>query len=182
MRALRTIFALAVLVVLAAGGWLAWFATQPRELPRTPFEFTVKTGAGLKTVSRHLADEGVLPDGHSLWILARVLNRTPSIHAGTYRLDKPLTPLEILDKLARGDVSMAEVRFIEGTTLRQWMAQLAKETRVKGTLAGKPEAEIRAALGATGPLEGWLFPDTYRFAPDDLSDRKRLRPFTCSMC
>ena len=98
-------------------------------------------------------------------MLARVLNRAPSIQAGTYRLDRPLTPLEILDKLARGDVMMIEVRFIEGTTLRQWLAQLAKEPRVKQTLAGKAEPEVRAAVGAAGPLEGWLFPDTYRFAP-----------------
>lgn len=165
MRALKALFVLAILGLLAAGGWLYWFATQPRPLPRTPLDFTVKTGAGVKTVSRQLADEGVLPDEHSLWILARLLNRTAAIQAGTYRLERPLSPIELLDKLARGDVMMIEVRFIEGTTLRQWLAQLAKEARVKQTLAGKAEPEIRAALGASGPLEGWLFPDTYRFAP-----------------
>ncbi|MEO7743056.1 MAG: endolytic transglycosylase MltG [Usitatibacter sp.] len=165
MRAPKSIFVLAVLGAIAAGGWLAWFVTQPLSLPHTPFDFTVRTGAGLKTVSRQLADEGLLPDPHSLLILARILNRTPSIQAGTYRLEKPPTPLEILDKLARGDVMMIEVRFIEGTTLRQWMAQLSKEAPVKQTLAGKGDAEIRAAVGAPGPLEGWLFPDTYRFAP-----------------
>ena len=165
MRAVKAILVVAVLAALAAGGWLAWFATQPRPLPRTPLDFTVKTGSGVKAVSRQLAEEGVLPDEHSLWVLARLLDRTPSIQAGTYRLDKPLTPLEILDKLARGDVMMVELRFIEGTTLRQWMAQLAKEGRVKVTLAGKGEPEVRAAVGASGPLEGWLFPDTYRFAP-----------------
>ncbi len=165
MRAIKGLLLLAILAALAAGGWLAWVATQPRALPRAPFDFTVKTGSGLKTVSKQLADEGVLPDPHSLWILARLLDRTPSIQAGTYRLEKPVTAVEILDKLARGDVTMFEVRFIEGTTLGQWMAQLAKEPRVRATLAGKAEPEIRAALGAAGPLEGWLFPDTYRFAP-----------------
>ena len=165
MRSLKRILVLAILAALAAGGWLAWFATQPVQLPRTPLDFTVKTGAGVKSVARHLADEGVFPDPHSFWILARVLNRTPSIQAGTYRLERPLTPLELLDKLARGDVMMVELRFIEGTTFKQWMAQLAKEPRVKVTLAGKAEPEVRAALGAAGPLEGWLFPDTYRFAP-----------------
>ena len=165
MRAIKSLFVFTLLVALAAGGWLAWFATQPRPLPRTPLDFTVKTGAGVKAVSRQLAEEGVLPDEHSLWVLARILDRSASIQAGTYRLDKPVTPLEILDKLARGDVTMIELRFIEGTTLRQWMAQLAKEPRVKATLTGKAEPEIRAALGASGPLEGWLFPDTYRFAP-----------------
>jgi UPF0755 protein len=165
MRAIKALFLAAVLVALAAGGWLAWFATQPRALPRTPLDFTVRTGAGVKTVSRQLADEGVFADPHSFWILARILDRTPSIQAGTYRLERALTPLEILDKLARGDVMMIELRFVEGTTLRQWLAQLAREPRVKATLAGKGEPGIRAAVGASMPLEGWLFPDTYRFAP-----------------
>jgi UPF0755 protein len=177
MRALKAIFVLAVLAALAAGGWLAWFATQPVQLPRTPFDFTVRTGAGVKSVARQLADEGVFPDAQSFWILARVLNRAPSIQAGTYRLERPLTPLELLDKLARGDVMMVELRFIEGTTFRQWMAQLAKEPRVKVTLTGKAEPEVRAALGAAEPLEGWLFPDTYRFAPGttDVEILKRAR-------
>src|SRR5688500_810063 len=110
MRAIKALFLLAILGALAAGGWLYWFATQPVRLPRTPIDFTVKTGSGVKAVARQLAEEGVLQDEHSLWILARVLDRAGSIQAGTYRLDKPLTPVELLDKLARGDVMMIEVR------------------------------------------------------------------------
>jgi UPF0755 protein len=108
----------------------------------------------------------VLPEGETFWILGRALGKARSIQAGTYRLDTALTPLEILDKLARGDVVVIEMLFVEGTTLRQWLAQLAANSRVKQTLAGKSDAELRALLG-TGEqaLEGWFFPDTYRFAP-----------------
>ena len=166
MRALRTLILLLVLAAAAAGGWLYYFATQPVKLPQVPFEFTVRTGSGLKAVSRQLADAGVFPEEHSFWILARALGRTPAIHAGTYRLEQPLTPLELLDKLARGDVALIELRFIEGTTLRQWLAQLAQEPRVRQTLAGKTPAEVAALLGVPeSSAEGWLFPSTYRFAP-----------------
>ena len=79
---------------------------------------------------------------------------------------KPLTPVELLDKLARGDVALAEVRFIEGTTVRQWLVQLAGEPKVRAALPTRDDAAVRAALGITDPsAEGWLFPDTYRFAP-----------------
>ena len=135
----------------------------------------MKSGAGLKTVSRQLADEGFLPDPHSLWILARILDKPPSIQAGTYRVDKPLKPPELLDKLARGEVLMVEIRFVEGTTWRQWQAQLAAERHVRKTLAGMTEQQLAAALGIAGPIEGWFFPDTYRFAPGttDLEVLKR---------
>jgi UPF0755 protein len=156
-------------------GWLAWVAASDVRLPTTPYEFTVHTGSGLKAVGRSLAADGVLPEGESLWILGRLSGKAQRIQAGTYRLDKPVTALEIIDKLARGDVVFVETLFVEGTTLRQWLAQLAANPRVKQTLAGKPEAELRAALGEDQPLEGWLFPDTYRFAPGtaDLEILKR---------
>jgi UPF0755 protein len=175
MRLLKGFVAVLLLAALAAGGWFAWIATQPRPLPRAPFEFTVKSGAGLKSVSRTLSDEGLFPDPYCLWLAARVLGKSPSIHPGTYRLDKPATAAEILDKLGRGDVVLAELRFIEGTTFRQWRALLAKEGTVKQTLAGKSDAEVRTALGlGEARPEGWFFPDTYRFAPG-ISDAELLR-------
>ena len=166
MRALRRLAIFAILAMLLAGGWLAFFATRPLALPAAPFDFTVRSGTGVKTLSRQLAEQGLFFEGESFWVLARLMGRSGAIQAGTYRLDKPLTPVELLDKLARGDVLLLEVLFVEGTTFRQWLAQLSQLGHIRPTLAGKSEAQIRAALGlGDEPPEGWLFPDTYRFAP-----------------
>ncbi|MEP7068830.1 MAG: endolytic transglycosylase MltG [Usitatibacter sp.] len=155
-----------LLIGAAAAGWAYYFANTPVGLPTTPYDFTVHAGSGLKAVGRQLAADGVFTEADSFWILGRALGKARSIQAGTYRLDRPVTPLEILDKLARGDVLFAEMLFVEGTTLRQWLAQLAAQPMVKHTLAGKAEGEARALIGnGAEPLEGWLFPDTYRFAP-----------------
>jgi UPF0755 protein len=144
-------------------------------LPATPYEFTVRPGSSLKAVSRGLAADGIFAERESFWILGRLLDKAASIRAGTYRLDRPLTPLEILDKLARGDVVLVPIRFVEGTTFRQWLAQLEGDPQLRHTLAGKDEGEIRALLGiADGSLEGWFFPDTYRFSPGS-SDLEILR-------
>ena len=175
MRWLKAAFVAAFLGAMAAAGWLWWFATQPVKLPQAPYDFTVKTGAGLKSISRQLAADGLFPDGHTFWILARVLGRAPAIHAGTYRIERPMTPLDILDKLARGEVILVEIRFVEGTTLKQWLERLERDPNVRHTLAGKGDAEVRALLGlAETSAEGWLFPDTYRFAPG-IADAEILR-------
>ena len=144
--------------------------------PQAPYDFTVKSGSSLKAVARQLHDDGLLPDPDTFWIVGRALGKAGAIQAGTYRLERAMTPLAILDKLKRGDVVLAEILFVEGTTFRQWRAQLAANTNVKQTLAGKSDEEIRAALGIAEALpEGWLFPDTYRFAPgtSDLDLLKR---------
>jgi UPF0755 protein len=166
MRALRRLFLLAILAAVLAGGWLYHFATRPLAPPVTPFDFTVRSGTGVKALSRQLAEQGLFPEGESFWILARLLGKSGAIQAGTYRIDKPLSPVDLLDKLARGDVVLLEMLFVEGTTFRQWLAQLALQTQVRQTLAGKGEADMRALLGlGEQPPEGWFFPDTYRFAP-----------------
>jgi UPF0755 protein len=163
---LKRILVYGILAAALAGGWLYWFATRPVTLPKAPYEFTVHAGASLKSIARQLAADGVLDEAESFWILGRILGRARSVQAGTYRLDQALTPLELLDKLARGDVVVLEMVFVEGTTMRQWLAQLAAQPRVRHTLGGKTDAELRVLLGtADQPLEGWFFPDTYRFGP-----------------
>ena len=144
-------------------------------LPATPYEFTVNSGSGLKAVARQLANDGVLAEPESLWIVARLLGRGQAIKAGTYRLERATTPLELIDKMERGDVVLDEILFVEGSTLRQWLAQLAAQPKIRQTLAGKSEMDLRGMLGEIDPLEGWFFPDTYRYAPGttDLDILKR---------
>ncbi len=164
MRAARRLALLAAAAVLVAVAWGAWFCLRPLEPPRSPFDFTVKSGASLKGVARQLADEGLLPEPYTFWLLGRALGKAGALQAGTYRVAEPLTPLELLDKLARGDVLPIEIAFVEGTTFRQWMAQMRGNPNIRSTLAGRGDAEIRAALGVEEPaLEGLFFPDTYRF-------------------
>ena len=104
MRAIRTLLALAIALAAAAAGWLYYFSGHPLELPRTPYEFTVRSGASVKSLARQLADDGLFAEPHSFWVLARALGRSGAIQAGTYRLERPVTPRELLDKLARTEV------------------------------------------------------------------------------
>lgn len=165
MRRLSGLLLAVAALAVGAGGWLAWFASHPLEFT-TPLEVTVRQGAGVAVVARQLVDAGVLVEPYTLRLLARMTDRAGAIHAGTYRFDKPMTPLELLDKLARGDVVLAEMRFIEGTTLRQWLVQLGEEPKLRKTLPARDEGAVRALLGlGEQSAEGWLFPDTYRFAP-----------------
>jgi UPF0755 protein len=166
MRKLKVLILLVLASLLGAATWLAVFASKPLQPPAPGYEFNVRPGASLRGVSRRLSDEGLLPDANSFWILARILGKDRAMQAGTYRLEAPMTPIELLDKLNRGDVVNVDIAFIEGTTVRQWLAALAQQPRLKQTLPGKSKDEVRAAAGlAEGSLEGWLFPDTYRFDP-----------------
>jgi UPF0755 protein len=75
-----------------------------------------------------------------------------------------MTPLEVVDKIARGDVYLQPVTFREGLTIRQ-MAQIFQERRF-GTAqefitAASRADRIRSIDPSARDLEGYLFPDTY---------------------
>lgn len=164
----RLFLATLLLAVLAAGGAAAWFyrfAHQPLPLPATPFEFVVKPGTSLKSLSRQLADAKLLPETQSLWVLGRITDQSGGIQAGSYRLESPISPLALLQKLNDGDVVRISITFLEGTTFAEMRARLEKADNVKVTLKGLSDAEVLKRIGASeAHPEGLFFPDTYRFA------------------
>jgi UPF0755 protein len=97
--------------------------------------------------------------------LARALGRERDIKAGNYLLTQPITPIDLIDKLTRGDVTQAEMRLIEGWTFAQFREALNANADLKHDTAGLEDAEILKRIQATeGHPEGLFFPDTYLFA------------------
>src|SRR6185295_412829 len=121
---LKTLFALVVVAVLAAGGYAAWYAVTPVAVGTLPAEFEIPPGTRFRGAARLIDEAGVAVGRLQFELLARALGRTQDMKAGSYELATAPTPLELLDKLTRGDVTQAEVRFIEGWNVRQLRAAL----------------------------------------------------------
>lgn len=166
---MRFIKYLTLIVLLSAGafaGWLAWFATSPLPLRGpSPLDFSVSPGQGLRGASQQMAESGL---GFAPWqftLLARLLGKETAIKAGSYEVVQGVTPLMLLDKLTRGDVTQAEIVFVEGKTFRQIRALLDAHADVRHDTAGLSGEEILSRLGAGEKHpEGLFFPDTYLFA------------------
>lgn len=164
VRLIKRLLLLLTLSALLFAGWFAWWVHRPLTLPAEGVEFNVDFGLGLRQVSRRLADAGV---GLSPWqftLLARVMGRSADIKAGSYEIQAGVTPLQILDKLTRGDTSQGELALIEGWNLRQLRAALDAHPDLRHDSRGLSEQELLARLGADGRMEGWFYPDTYLFA------------------
>ncbi len=162
---LKTLFALVVVAPLAAGGYAAWYATTPVAVARLPAEFEVPSGARFRGAAQAIETSGVAVGRLQFELLARVLGRDQDIKAGSYELASAPTPLELLDKLTRGDVTQAELRFIEGRTFRQLRAALDAAPFLRHDTQGLTDAQLLQKIDAraTHP-EGLFFPDTYLFS------------------
>jgi UPF0755 protein len=161
----RKLAALGVIGLIAAAGYGAWYATTPVRAAALPVEFEIPAGIGLRGAARRLEQAGIEVRRVPFELLARLLGTTQDIKAGYYRISSPMSPLEILDKLERGDVVQSEVVLVEGWTFAQFRAALDASGALRHDSRGLADAEILARIGATeGHPEGLLFPDTYLFA------------------
>jgi len=162
---LKTLFALVVVGLLAAGGYGAWYAATPVAVATLPAGFDIAPGMRLRAAAQRIESAGVAVGRLQFEVLARVLGRAEDVKAGSYELAAAPTPLELLDKLTRGDVSQAEIRLIEGWSFRQLRAALDASAFVRHDTQGLSDEQLLQKLGAreTHP-EGLFFPDTYLFA------------------
>ncbi len=162
---LKSLFALVVVGSLAAAGYGAWYAATPVAVTALPAAFDIVPGMRLRAVAQRLESAGIAIGRLEFELLARGVGRAEDVKAGSYELLAAPTPLELLDKLTRGDVTQAEVRLIEGWSFRQLRAALESSAFVRHDTQGLSDAQVLQKLGApeTHP-EGLFFPDTYLFA------------------
>jgi UPF0755 protein len=86
-----------------------------------------------------------------------------------------VTPQRLLQMMVQGDVILEQVRFIEGWTVRQMRAELARAPHLRQEAAQLSDEQLMAALGSPGvPAEGRFFPDTYAYGRG-VSDLQVLR-------
>lgn len=141
--------ALLVLAVLgvAAAAW--WWLAQPLALPSTPFVFDVKSGSTLKAVARDLTAAKVLSSEWPLVALARLRGVDRTIKAGNYEIAEGVTLPELLRRLTQGDVTVAALTIVEGSTFGELKAALVVDPGVTPQAAALlSDAELMAKLGA----------------------------------
>jgi len=169
VRRVALALAAGLAALLAGAAGLALWARQDLARPRTypaPVEIVVERGETARAVLERLAARGVIGSPRLARLyLGRVLGGAP-IHAGEYRFEPPTSTLQVLDRLVRGAVATHAVTVVEGLTLDETVAALAAagfgdRARLRAEFAHP--ARVADLDPAATDLEGYLFPDTYRF-------------------
>lgn len=165
---MKWLLRLLVLVVVLAGatagaGW--WWLQQPLRLAGDSAELSIEPGTAPREIAQGWVDAGVQAPPLLLYEWFRWSGQARRIRAGSYEIVAGTTPRALLEKMVRGDETLATVRLIEGWTFRQFRAELAKAEALKPTTAGMSDAELMAALGQPGVApEGRFHPDTYAYS------------------
>ncbi len=157
-----------VIAVTWTIGILFYFQTAysvTNEYKSVPFK--IDRGMTLKRVSIKLKEKQLVKSSLSFQILAYIRGQQNKLMAGEFELSPSMPPLEILETITSGKTILYEITIPEGLRIVEIAALLndKKIVSAKEFIKWTRSKELMEPLGvSSSSLEGYLFPDTYRFS------------------
>lgn len=177
-RPFRRLIALLFIVVLAGGAFAAWvWKTSTTPVEHQPDGIvTIDQGAGTQAIVARLAEAGMVPHPLALKIYLRITGRGSNLKAGDYKFPSPISPLQAIEKIRRGEVYLERVTIPEGFNrfeiAEAFATKTDKATAEEFLRLMEDQTPIKRIAPAARNLEGYLFPDTYNYnsktTPEDL--------------
>jgi UPF0755 protein len=161
LRLLKLVLVVAVLLV----GVVVFYVFLPYG-PGAETFVEIAPGTGTAGIAEALQKGGVVRSAFAFEALKEY--KQGSLKAGEYRFDHPATLSEVYDRIRRGDVYTITVVVPEGFNLfdiANAVAAAKLDTAGDFLAAEKAHTElIRQWSPHADSLEGYLFPDTYKFS------------------
>ncbi len=153
-------------IVLLAGAGAGWLVFVPYG-PETATLVNVTPGLSSLAIGRRLEAAGIVRSRYAFDLVRWV--RLGRLAAGIYEFDHPAPVTEVYARIARGDVVTRSVTVPEGANIFDIAARVQEAgliSRQQFVAAAENQTALIADLDPEAKsLEGYLFPDTYRFPP-----------------
>lgn len=127
----------------------------------------------MNAIIARLDSEGIVAKAWPMRIWLRFFERHRRFRAGDYKFKSPISPLEIINKLERGDIATREFTIPEGYNQfditnvllgLQGLKQPPPERAEELLDLMRDPSPIADLDPAAKTLEGYLFPDTYEYS------------------
>jgi UPF0755 protein len=154
---------LLVSVVAAAAAYLVYVPVGPTG--NAPVFVDIAPGTSATSIAAQLEQAGVIRSRYAFDLLRLI--RHGRLVAGEYRFDHPAPATEVYARLGRGDVYFITLTIPEGYNIfdiAQAVAAAGLGDRDAFLTAERSQTALISDLSPGAPsLEGFLFPDTYKF-------------------
>jgi UPF0755 protein len=161
----RRLFLLVLLTGLVMAGAVAFALLVPAG-PRAETFVDISPGMSSMQIATQLKDQGIIRSRYVFLALHEAKGGT--LKAGEYRFDHPAPMKEVWDRIRRGDVYTVALTIPEGSNLFDIAAKVEAAglgSKAAFIAAARQDGALVSNLDPTATsLEGYLFPDTYRFA------------------
>ena len=142
------------------------YANNPASSDASDVLVQVKPGQSLNATTQILHEKRLILSPLRFNLLARIKGYDKKLQAGEYVLSGSMSPVELLDKMVKGEVKLYKLTVPEGYTIYQ-VAELVAESgfaQRKAFVDAATDASFARKKGINADtFEGYLFPDTYFF-------------------
>jgi UPF0755 protein len=163
----KLFYTLFVLLVISGvvGVWIYDEVHRPFKAYQNAQLVEISKGTSSKQIARQLETLGIVKTRWHFLVTLWLKRSHHELKAGEYQFDRALSPVEIVEKLKKGEQTMVSITFPEGLTLAE-MAQVYERSALGNAGSFVKVAYtvdlIRDLDSQAVDLEGYLFPDTYR--------------------
>ena len=138
------------------------YLNQPLDIVEQNIE--IMPGSGFSQITAQFHQRDIISNPLVWKIYARITSKAKRVQAGEYQLDAGVTPIELLEKLVKGDVVLHQITLVEGWSFTQLLQTLQANKKLEHQLARLTHSEVMAALAKPDEHpEGRFFPDSYQF-------------------
>ncbi|NBX66331.1 MAG: endolytic transglycosylase MltG [Proteobacteria bacterium] len=160
---MRFVLTLAAILVLLGFGFAALSysfsnytkAAGPLEAQKIVL---IESGTGVRAMAEQLGKEGVVAEPYAFMILVKLMGEATNLKAGEYQFDARLPLLDVVQKIAKGDVYVRKITIPEGLASHDVAAIVNAASEMTGSV--------------TAPPEGSVLPETYVYQSRD--DRAKM--------
>jgi UPF0755 protein len=180
MKKFQLVITVVLLALLLAAGSAAWlfnyyFMPMKSSDAGEKVQLTIERGTSARAVADTLETLGVVRSGKAFYYWLRYTEMT--IQAGRFTLLKGDGAVNAAQKRLKAEIVEQTVTVLEGLTMEQAAGKVAAQTGIDSAEFVRlcNDSAFIASVGINAKtLEGYLFPDTYRF-PEKLTAEMVVR-------
>jgi UPF0755 protein len=164
---------LAALLLLLFITWFSLEFYRPMKTDPNTVIFEVEKGQTAKQIAQNLKKNGIIQKTWPILVGYKIFFSAQSLKAGEYAITVPDSPKNILHVLSEGTVRLHSVTIPEGLIIQEIAELLDAEgfAAEQDFLRDATDTSLVTSLdGDAASLEGYLFPETYRFPKGTTSE------------
>ena len=145
---------------------LRHYALRPTDQKPQKVMMYIPAGQSLKATTDALFKNGIITSPFKFNLVARLKGYDKRLKAGEYALSASMAPIQIMEKLVKGEVELYKITIPEGFNIYQ-IADLVAEAGFapnSNFIDAATSADLARKNNINAEtLEGYLFPETYYF-------------------
>lgn len=185
MKFVKLLFGLVIVAILAVAGmsyWLYGSMTSAHSHDKANSFIVIEKGTSPAAIVDKLASDGVIANPLAIKLYFRTIGDSSKLQAGEYQFSSPITPLQVLKELEKGETQTIKLTIPEGFTRFDIAKRIVEKLSSLPADAGGPDNSqlteqqilllmedtslIRDIAPEAKNLEGYMYPSTYNVQRD----------------